>query len=86
MSSSGPAPSAKKMSGLGCQLSWPPTSMAALTDSGSPIAPSSSSARPAWKGLPRKMSGAQAIRSPQPAGFGDEGGRVCGVHASGFSV
>ena len=48
MSSSGPAPSAKKMSGSGCHVVWPPRSIAALADSGSPIAPSSISARAAW--------------------------------------
>ena len=36
------------MSGSGCQVSWPPDSIAAETASGSPIAPSSSSDRARW--------------------------------------
>ena len=65
MSSSGPAPSWKNCSGLGCQPSAPPTSIAALTATGSPIVPSSISARAAWYAPPRKMSGAQPSRSPR---------------------
>ena len=75
MSSSGPAPSRKKMSGSGCQASCPPASIVAETPSGRPIEPLSISERASWKAPPRKTSGAQPTRRPLRVGEVEELGR-----------
>src|SRR3977135_1117770 len=69
------------MSGLGCQVSWPPTSMAALTESGWPIAPSSIAAPPAWWAAPtrRVTAGRRAAGARHRALGSIRGKRLLGV-------
>ena len=86
MSSRGPAPSWKNCSGLGCHASAPPTSMAPLTATGSPTAPSSISVLAAWYAPPRKMSGAQPSSSPSSSASLTSAAASPACVASGFSV
>ena len=85
MSSSGPAPSRKKMSGSGCQASCPPASIVAETPSGRPIEPLSISERASWKAPPRKTSGAQPTRRPVRSARSRSSAAAAADIASGFS-
>ena len=74
------------MSGFGCHDDCPPASIAALTASGSPIAPSSTSRRAAWYGPARKTSGAQPSRRPRRSASATSSAASATVVSSGFSV
>ena len=68
MSSSGPAPSRKKMSGSGCHASWPPASMVAETARGLPMSPQAVDQRARLLKCLRRgrcPAGAHATRSPR---------------------
>ena len=61
-------------------------SIAALTATGSPIAPASISARAAGNAPPRKMSGAQPSRRPRRSASATSSVAVAASGASGFSL
>ena len=68
------------MSGFGCHDDCPPASIAALTASGSPIAPSSISRRAAWYGAGEEDVGRAAEPQVAPPGLGHELGRLGDRH------
>ena len=64
MSSSGPAPFAKRNAGSGCQASGPCVWKIVCTNSGVPMTPSAIARFAVWKPGPRSVSGAEPMRTP----------------------
>ena len=85
MSSTGPAPGAKKNAGFGCQASTERAANAANAATGRPMRPSSTACRACWIGADRNVSGAQPTRRPRRSASSSSAAPSASVVASGFS-
>ena len=85
MSSSGPAPWAKRKPGFGCHRSGPWVWNAVCANIGSPMTPAAMARRALWKPGPSSVSGAAPIRTPAAFACSSSAAAPSRSRPSGFS-